>query len=180
VGTAQARLCPRYRSGARGTDSSFKQPAPSLRANGSRERAPDDRLREAIHFAAKEVWIASAFALELRRTGRRYRSSQRRGTNCRHGFAISPRVFARVFAINVPPKENEGAGNAGRTMRPQPRVRNETKHTSVVTTVTPEQPGIPRAMVLTVSFVLPGDEFVLVTIGLEGFRYRIWHQLSDP
>jgi hypothetical protein len=25
---------------------------PSLRANGSRERAPDDRLREAIHIAA--------------------------------------------------------------------------------------------------------------------------------
>ena len=32
---------------------------PSLRANGSRERAPDDRLSEAIHtfFAAR--WIAS-------------------------------------------------------------------------------------------------------------------------
>jgi hypothetical protein len=28
------------------------------------------------------------------------------------------------------------------------------KHTSVVTTVTPDKPGIPRAMVLTVSFVL--------------------------
>src|ERR1700730_9136893 len=39
-------------------------------------------------------------------------------------------------------------------MRPQPRVQNKTKHTSVVTTVTPESPGIPRAMVLTVSFVL--------------------------
>jgi hypothetical protein len=33
-------------------------------------------------------------------------------------------------------------------MHPQPRVRNETKHTSIVTTVTPERPGIPRAMVL--------------------------------
>jgi hypothetical protein len=39
-------------------------------------------------------------------------------------------------------------------MHPQPRVRNKIKHTSVVTTVTPESPGIPRAMVLTVSFVL--------------------------
>ena len=28
------------------------------------------------------------------------------------------------------------------------------KHTSIVTTVTPETPGIPRAMVFTVSFVL--------------------------
>jgi hypothetical protein len=34
----------------------------SLRANGSREGAPDDRLREAIHLAmeeSKKVWIAS-------------------------------------------------------------------------------------------------------------------------
>jgi hypothetical protein len=30
----------------------------------------------------------------------------------------------------------------------------EKKHASVVTTVTPESPGIPRATVLTVSFVL--------------------------
>jgi hypothetical protein len=47
----------------------------------------------------------------------------------------------------------EGAGNAGRSMRPQPCVQSK-KHTSVVTTVTPETPGIPRAMVLTGSFVL--------------------------
>jgi hypothetical protein len=31
----------------------FGLPQPSLRANGSRECAPDDRLREAIHEAAK-------------------------------------------------------------------------------------------------------------------------------
>ncbi len=36
--------------------------SPSLRANGSRERAPDDRLREAIHSAAKQVWIASSLS----------------------------------------------------------------------------------------------------------------------
>jgi hypothetical protein len=34
--------------------------APSLRANGSRERAPDDRLREAIDPSVQEVWIASS------------------------------------------------------------------------------------------------------------------------
>jgi len=32
----------------------------SLRANGSRECAPDDRLREAIHSAATAGWIASS------------------------------------------------------------------------------------------------------------------------
>jgi hypothetical protein len=35
----------------------------SLRANGSRECAPDDRLREAIHGAAEELWIASSLTL---------------------------------------------------------------------------------------------------------------------
>jgi hypothetical protein len=35
----------------------------SLRANGSRERAPDDRLREAIHLAAWMEWIASSLSL---------------------------------------------------------------------------------------------------------------------
>jgi hypothetical protein len=34
-----------------------------LRANGSRDCAPDDRLREAIHRAAKKDWIASSLAL---------------------------------------------------------------------------------------------------------------------
>jgi hypothetical protein len=33
---------------------------PSLRANGSHECAPDDRVREAIHLAQKKVWIASS------------------------------------------------------------------------------------------------------------------------
>ena len=32
----------------------------SLRANGSRECAPDDRLREAIHSATGKAWIASS------------------------------------------------------------------------------------------------------------------------
>jgi hypothetical protein len=62
-------------------------------------------------------------------------------------YAISPRN-PREFCSNLPPSSSEGAGNAGRSMHPQPRVRNEKKHTSVVTTVTPETPGIPRAMVL--------------------------------
>src|SRR5438552_4381859 len=40
--------------------------------------------------------------------------------------------------MNLSPFETEGAGNAGRSMHPKPRVRNKTKHTSIVTTVTPE------------------------------------------
>jgi hypothetical protein len=32
-------------------------------ANGSRECAPDDRLREAIHCPAQAAWIASSLSL---------------------------------------------------------------------------------------------------------------------
>jgi hypothetical protein len=68
--------------------------------------------------------------------------------------------FARVLLETSHSLNSEGAGNAGRSMRPQPRVRNKIKHTSVVTTGPPDSPGIPRAMVLTVSFVLsPVCEF---------------------
>jgi hypothetical protein len=56
---------------------------PSLRANGSRECAPDDRLREAIHRAEEQK------AGLLRRFAPR--------NDDRHSFAISPRVFARVL-----------------------------------------------------------------------------------
>src|SRR5436309_1518692 len=49
--------------------------------------------------------------------------------------------------------KREGAGNAGCAMHPQSRVQNKIAH-EVVTTGSPEQPGIPRAMVLTVSFVI--------------------------
>jgi hypothetical protein len=46
-------------------------------------------------------------------------------------------------------------------MHPQPRVRNKKAH-ELVTTVTPESPGIPRAMVLTTYSVLsPGDRALL-------------------
>src|SRR3954447_5084077 len=38
------------------------------------------------------------------------------------------------------------------------------KHTSIVTTVTPDSPGIPRAMVLTVSFVISPVIGLFVTV----------------
>src|SRR5947207_1988055 len=49
-----------------------------------------------------------------------------------------PRRDAPEFCKIIRPKKTEGAGNAGCPMHPQPRVRNKTKHTSVVTTGTPE------------------------------------------
>jgi hypothetical protein len=61
-------------------------------------------------------------------------------------------VFRPSFALSFRPMK--GAGNAGRSLRPQPCAQNKIKHTSVVTTGSPDSPGIPYAMVLTGYFVL--------------------------
>jgi hypothetical protein len=60
---------------------------------------------------------------------------------------------ARVFALSSRPK-NRGRRERRVPAAPAASCAKCRKHTSVVTTVTPETPGIPRAMVLTVSFVL--------------------------
>jgi hypothetical protein len=44
-----------------------------------------------------------------------------------HNFAISPHVRAS-FALSFCPMKSEGAGNAGRAMRPQPCVQNKKAH----------------------------------------------------
>jgi len=66
----------------------------------------------------------------------------------------------RVLQVHCPSRR-EGAGNAGRSMHPQPRMQIK-KHTSVVTTVTPVSPGIPRANGFN-GFLraLPGDRAFL-------------------
>src|SRR5450432_4101872 len=63
--------------------------------------------------------------------------------------AMRPR-FGRI----VVPLMTEGAGNAGRPMRPIAACAMIVVERTRVSQVTPETPGIPRAMVLTVSFVL--------------------------
>jgi len=59
--------------------------------------------------------------------------------------AISLRIRTS-FAWRSLPLNTEGAGNAGRPLRPQPRTQKK-KRTSIVTTVTPVSPDIPRTMV---------------------------------
>src|SRR3954454_17993528 len=75
---------------------------------------------------------------------------------------------ARCARVAYEVSAQEGTGNAGRSMRPQPRVQNR-KHTSIVTAVTPVTPGIPCAMVLTVSFVLSPVTGLFVTVASGGF-----------
>src|SRR3979411_3128703 len=69
----------------------------------------------------------------------------------------------------IRPWKTEGAGNAGCPMHPQPRAQSVVKHTSVVTTVTPDSPGIPYAMVLTAYLVLSRRRIRLVTV-ISGLR----------
>ena len=64
-------------------------------------------------------------------------------------------------AINFPPSHSEGAGNAGRLVRPPPRVRRQRVESTRVSQVTPKTPGIPRAMVYGLFRALPGDRALL-------------------
>src|ERR1700726_387949 len=77
-----------------------------------------------------------------------------------HSFAISRRV-APEFCWKSPALRSEGAGNAGRPMRPIAACAMvEVEHTRV-SQVTPESPGIPRAMVYGLFRALPGDRAFL-------------------
>jgi hypothetical protein len=81
----------------------------SLRgANGSRERAPDGRLRdEAIHSV---IWRHNCFA-SLATTGIAERLDfpiQLSNSKRRHSFAISPQLCAS-FIVNFPPSEDQRA-----------------------------------------------------------------------
>src|SRR5882724_4291746 len=68
-----------------------------------------------------------------------------------------PRILATRIApelLGKSPSKTEGAGNAGCAARTHSLACEMKKHTSVVTTGKPPSTGIPRAMVLTVSFAL--------------------------
>src|SRR3954452_760257 len=65
-----------------------------------------------------------------------------------------PRRDASEFYCSFVPSENQRAQGMPGARRARSLACKIKKHTSIVTTVTPGSPGIPRAMVLTVSFVL--------------------------
>jgi hypothetical protein len=109
----------------------IRGPSASLRATGSRERAPDDRLREAIHFTA--CGGMDCFAALAMTSG--------------YSFAISRRDRPR-FASSLALLLLEGAGKTGRAPHPRSRVPNaQTKvHTSIQ--VRRKHSGLPCAMAL--------------------------------
>ena len=69
--------------------------------------------------------------------------------------------FARVLAGSFRPPHSEGAGNAGRPMRPIAACAMIVVERTRVSQVTPETPGIPRAMVYGLFRALPGDRAFL-------------------
>ena len=66
----------------------------------------------------------------------------------RHAFAISPQLCARFCRARHALRDKRAQGMPGARCA-RSLVCEMKKHTSIVTTVTPETPGIPRAMVLT-------------------------------
>src|SRR6202011_2844600 len=86
----------------------------SLRANGSRECAPDDRLREAIQATEKsemDCFVASLLAMTA---------------NAKHAFAFPRHVLPGVCQ-KFPPLQSEGAGKTGCALHPRSRVQGRVK-----------------------------------------------------
>src|ERR1700682_4622005 len=84
----------------------------------------------------------------------RSQGRQKRVQDFKHGFAISQHHSPEgCYQFYLPP-QSEGAGNAGRRCA-------AAKSVHVVATVTPETPGIPRAMVYGLLRALPGDRALL-------------------
>src|SRR6202011_1565162 len=75
--------------------------------------------------------------------------------------------FARVLLETSRPLNNEGAGNAGRPMRPIAACAMIVVERTRVSQVTPESPGIPRAMVYGLYRALPGEPGFLATVAPE-------------
>src|SRR5712691_7765414 len=111
----------------------------SLRANGSHECAPDDRLREAIHRPGRHCERSEAIHLAAQRKNGLLRRFAPRNDG-KHTFATSPRNAPEPL-LNLPPKE--GVGNAGCPLHPRPRVHLVVVERTRVTTSTPESPDVP-------------------------------------
>ena len=115
-------------------------PSASLRANGSRECAPDDRLREAIHIAArKEEWIAFA---SLRNDGCDI-VSRSRGSK-------SPR-----FAINVAPQNQRAQGRPGARCTRGLACNVHRRTRTRAYRFSGEHPGLPCAVALRLTSCSP-------------------------
>jgi hypothetical protein len=122
---------PDYASLHPGYGFNFQTAEPSLRAKRSNPSF--------VKQQRKESWMASSQGLLA--------------MTARNEFALAARS-ARGLLSNFLAPQSEGAGNAWRRCA-------AAKSVHVVATVTPETPGIPRAMVYGLLRALPGDRALL-------------------
>jgi hypothetical protein len=97
------------------------------------------------------LWVPAPRAQLRTRQGRRKRIQSSAAAR-KHSFAISPRN-SREFCSSLGPLQIRGRREC-RALDAPAASYAMVESIRVVTTVTPETPGIPRAMVLTASFVL--------------------------
>ncbi len=130
---------------------------PSLRVNGSRECAPDDRLRDS---RAPAVIASVAKQSILPRKERMDCFAALAMTASPDAISRPRRAMRPRFCVYLSPKE--GVGNAGCPLHPRPRVHLVVVERTRVTTSTPESPGIPARNGFN-GFLraLPGDRALL-------------------
>src|SRR5450631_3077882 len=75
----------------------------------------------------------------------------------RHRFRDLAARFARDLPVISRPLQSEGAGNAGRPMRPIAACAMSVVERTRVSQVTPESPGIPHAMVYGLYVISPAN-----------------------
>src|SRR5882757_4997278 len=86
----------------------------SLRANGSHECAPDDRLREAIHRPGRHCERSEAIHLAAQRKNGLLRCARNDGASGKHTFTPSP-CHAPEPLMNLSPQEAWGRPDARST-----------------------------------------------------------------
>jgi hypothetical protein len=133
--------------------SSRAMTAEILISNSRNDRHCEERSDEAIHsfFAPRYGLLRSA------------RNDVDRGNDVRIHLRILAARCVRGLPGN-PALKREGAGNTGRSLRPQPCAQNKKAHKCRHHGYSRETPGIPRTMVLTLLRALPGDQGFVDTV----------------
>src|SRR5258708_23420542 len=103
-----------------------------------------------------------------RKNGLLRRFAPRNDVKTKYDSAI-PRRDASELCKNVRPKIQRAQGMPGAECT-RSLVCDKNKHTSIVTTVTPERPGIPRAMVLRLTSRSPRLPGLFDTVACASYR----------
>jgi hypothetical protein len=128
---------------------SFSAPSPTPRNTGSPAFAGDDSW-ECGALVRNELLAIQICKQPLKPSLRANGAALRADPLARNDVdtaSHSRGLIGPSFARNSRPLQSEGAGNAGRPMRPPPHVQWVVVERTRVSQVTPESPGIPRAMV---------------------------------